>query len=276
MESVNILGIKIDKVTMPQAVQMIENFVRSRRIHFIATPNPEIIMTALRDPEYKTILNNTDLSLADGIGIIWASKVLAIKKLKGFSSLFNPLIIIGKALISLLAIIFWQKLLYTELPERITGVDLVAESSKLASEKGFRVYFLGGMPGVADKASKKLKFLYPALKIAGVYAGYPGENGLADRIRVARPDILFVAYGSPKQEKFIAKNLIKMGVPVAIGVGGAFDFISGKIPRAPSWIRRLGLEWFYRFLCEPAKRINRILIAFPRFACTVVWYKIKN
>ena len=273
-KSIDILGVKINRITMPEVLELCNSFIRSRRVHYIVTPNPEIIIKANTDEEYRTILNNANLALPDGIGVVWAGRV-ANAETDVKNKILKSLYYIFFALTNLLIILFARKRIFSVIPERVTGADLVWEIAKLAAERGYTIYFLGGMPGVAAKTAEKLKFFYPNLKIAGTYAGYPGENSLADRIRVARPDILFVAFGSPKQEKFIAENILKLGVPIAIGVGGAFDFISGKLPRAPKIIRALGLEWLWRF-CRQPKRVKRVFNAFPRFVSAVILWKLNQ
>jgi len=157
--------------------------------------------------------------------------------------------------------------------ERITGVDLTWEICKLAAKKGYSVYFLGAAEGVAQKAAQRIKLLYPDLKIAGTYAGMPDEEGIIDRINDTKPDILLVAFGAPKQDFFIQEYLPKLPtVKLAMGVGGSFDFISGKVKRAPQIYRDLGLEWFYRFYNEPWRAL-RIFNATVRLMVSVVKYK---
>lgn len=234
-----ILGIKIDQVDFPKTTQKINQFIQQKKPHQIVTINPEFIMTALNDKEFKKILNKADLAIPDGIGIILASKIFR-KSLK----------------------------------ERITGVDLIYKIAELAHQKGYSIYFLGGEEGIAKKTALKLKEMFPKMKIAGVEGGSPYDLNAIQRLKEAKPDILLVAFGHPRQEKYIYKYRESFNVPVMIGVGGAFDFISKKIPRAPLWIQKVGLEWFYRLIKEPW-RIKRQLVL-PKFAFLVLLEYIKT
>lgn len=231
-----ILGVRIDNVGLQEVIAKITAFLLLNGCRQIATVNPEFVVMAQKDPEFKAILSQTDVSVADGKGIILAARFLGQK-----------------------------------IKERITGVDLTWEICKLAAEKGFSVYFLGAAEGIAAKAAKRIAMIHPGLKIAGFYAGTPQEEGLVERINKTNPDILLVAYGAPKQEKFIWQNRERLNCKVAMGVGGTFDYIAGIVPYAPLWLRKLGLEWFYRLLTQP-RRFKRIL------AATVVfpWLVIKS
>jgi len=232
---ISILGIQVDDVTYQEALMWMEEFINDGRLHQVVTINPEFIMTAREDPDFARILNESHLALPDGQGLLWAARLLG-----------------------------------TPLKERVTGVDTLMRMAALAAEKGYRVCFLGAAKGVADTTARELSRRYRSLDVVGTYAGSPAlkeEDEIVNIIRQARPHILFVAYGAPQQEKWIARNLSRLGVPVAMGVGGAFDFISGRAKRAPSWLQRLGLEWLYR-LCHQPWRWRRML-ALPRFAWLV-------
>lgn len=227
-----ILGIKIDRVDFGQTLNIIDRFVKEKSPHQIITVNPEMIMTAQKDREFKKVLNTSDLNVPDGIGIVWASKIL------------------GKPL-----------------KERIAGIDLVWTLAKLAHDRGYSIYFVGAGEGIAKKVADKLKIKYPKMEIAGTESSSPYDINLIERIGKTKPDILLVAFGHPKQEKWLAKYKHRFGVPVCIGVGGAFDFISGKTRRAPLWLSKMGLEWLYRLIQEP-QRIKRQL-SLPKFAWLV-------
>lgn len=207
-----IFGVKIDDVNMDEAVSKVHVWLQGKAKKYIVTPNPEFIMTAQDDPEFKKILNKADLSIPDGVGL----------KLSG------------------------------RIKNTIPGTDLMERLIALAAEKGFVVGLLGGMNGVAEQAAERLQKKYPRLKIDS-----------------SSPDLLFVAFGHPKQEKWIAKNLSRFPVKVAMGVGGAFDYISGQVPRAPIRLRRIGLEWLFRLLLQPW-RIKRQLKLL-----TFVWFCVK-
>lgn len=225
-----ILDVKIDDLTFPQVMAKINLFLREKKLHQIVTVNPEFVLAAQKDKEFRKVLNSADLSIPDGFGLK-----------------------IGAAILN-------QKI-----GERITGVDLTWEIAKLASQKGYRLYLLGATPGVGLKAAKRLKLLYPKLKIVGCYAGKPDEPGIINKINNSKADILLVAFGAPKQDKFIFRNSNKLKVKIAMGVGGTFDYIAGVVPRAPVWMRKLGLEWLYRLIKQPSRlgRIFRAVIIFP-------------
>lgn len=203
-----ILGVRVDDISMDEALVRIRDFLNDGQQHYIVTPNPDFLLKARKDKEFREILNEADLSLPDGVGLIFASRFLG-----------EPL------------------------KKRITGLDLI-ENCK-AKILNCRVFLLGGFNG----AAKKIADTWPAA------VGY-GEDidgmELFAQIRECQPNILFVALGAPKQEKWIVENLVKIpSVKVAIGVGSAFNLISGQIKRAPKIFRTLGLEWFWRLFLEP-------------------------
>ena len=235
-----ILDVKIDGLSFSQVKQKITQFLNTPGLKQIVTVNPEFVLAAQKDREFKKILNQAELSVPDGFGLKIAGIILEEK--------------IG---------------------ERITGVDLTWELAKMAAEKGDSIFLLGARSGVAEKTAKRLKFLYPNLKIAGTYAGKPEEGGIIERINKSGADILLVAFGAPKQEKFIYQHHHELKCKLAMGVGGTFDYISGIMPRAPRWMRSLGLEWLYRLIKQPSRlgRIFRAVIIFPG---RVLGYKIFN
>ena len=164
------------------------------------------------------------------------------------------------------------RLLGHPLRQRVTGSDGIWHIAELAARRGYRLFLLGAAPGVAEEAARRLCDQYPGLVVASTYAGSPAaeeESAIVERIRNARADILLVAYGHPRQEKWLARNLVRSGAAVGLGVGGAFDFVAGVAVRAPRWMRRLGLEWLYRLWREPW-RWQRML-ALPQFAALVLW-----
>jgi N-acetylglucosaminyldiphosphoundecaprenol N-acetyl-beta-D-mannosaminyltransferase len=231
----------VDAVTFDQTLACIEDFIADGGPHQITTVNPEFVMAAQSDAEFRDIINNSALALPDGVGAWWASRRLG-----------RPL------------------------PDRIPGVDLVERLAALSGIRGYRLYFLGAMPGVADQAVEALRARYPEVVMAGAYAGSPqlqDEASIVARIRATKPHILFVAYGAPAQDRWIARNLDRLEVPVCIGVGGSFDFLAGVHPRAPRWLRRLGLEWLHRLFTQP-RRWRRMLVL-PIFAWRVLWSRGK-
>jgi N-acetylglucosaminyldiphosphoundecaprenol N-acetyl-beta-D-mannosaminyltransferase len=236
-DSLFILGVRVDAVTFDEVLARIEAFIADGHPHQVVTVNPEFVMTAQSDAEFRRIINDSALALPDGTGVWWASRHLG-----------QPL------------------------PERIPGVDLVERLAALSAARGYRLYFLGAMPGVAERAVETLRARYPGLVVAGVYAGSPRAEDEADivaRVCAARPDVLLVAYGAPAQDHWIARNLNRLGVPVCIGVGGAFDYIAGVRPRAPHWLRQVGLEWLHRLVTQPWRW--RRMLALPRFAWRMLW-----
>lgn len=236
-----ILGVKVDKATYEEALQKAKRLIDGGGKHYIVTPNPEFIVLAQKDAEFRKILNSASLSIPDGIGLVWAAKILR-----------------------------------KNLPERVTGVDLLEGLAALAAEHGFNIFLLGGKEGVAAKAADVLKIRYPKLEIAGIYGGKaePEFDALTRSHLVSKKiDILAVAYGPPRQEKWIARNLPYIDVKLAIGVGGALDYISGQKKRAPRFVQKIGLEWFYRLISEP-RRLKRQL-SLPYFALLVFKNRFK-
>ncbi len=223
-----ILGVPFDHVTITQSIAHIDAMIASRRPHYVVTANVDFLVQAHADVELRRILLEADLVLCDGTPLVWASRWLG-----------NPL------------------------PERVAGSDLAPALIQSAAEKGHRLFFLGAASGVAAEAEAKLKAQYPALQIVGTYS--PPFSQLLDmdheeisrRIRAARPDILLVSFGCPKQEKWIAMHHRALGVPVAIGVGATLDFLAGRMKRAPGLMRRTGTEWLYRLWQEPGRLYRR-------------------
>ena len=234
-ERVNILGVDVDAVTMAEAVDVVRRAMDTRAGVMVATANAEMLMRATHDEELRRILNASALVVPDGAGTVWAARYL------------------GHAM-----------------PERVAGYDLAQELLRCAPAEGRRVYFFGSAPGVAEKAKAKAEQLYPGIEIVGVRNGFfsPADNAaIIAEIRAARPDLLLVALGVPKQEKWIAAHLAELDVPVAIGVGGTLDVMAGVMKRAPLWMQRAKLEWLFRGLMQP-KRAGRLL-ALPKFVLKV-------
>lgn len=235
-ERAEILGVQVHLLTSQEALARVESFVRQRDARQVVTINPEFVMRARRDEPFRRVLNSADLALADGIGLVWAARLLG----------------------------HW-------LPERVAGSDLVLRIAQRAAEAGWRLYFLGAPPGVAEQAAQTLRDRHPGLQVAGTWAASPApevEGDIVARIRAAHPDLLFVAYGAPAQDMWIARNLSTLGVPVAMGVGGTLDFIAGRSRRAPRWVQSLGLEWLHRLIHEPWRW--RRMLALPHFAWAVL------
>jgi len=233
-EKIDLLGIGITNATEIQVLEFIvENLEKQTEKYYIVTPNPELLVIANTDKEYKKILNNARLALADGIGVLVASRI------------------IGKPL-----------------KQRITGVDLVENLCREVAEKPITTGFLGAGSGVADLAAECLRNKYPGLKVKLVASEW------SDNLKLDKIDILFVAFGSPKQEVWISNNLHNIPAKVIIGVGGSFDFISGRVPRAPRLLRKLGLEWLFRLIIQPW-RIKR-QVSLIRFVILVLRELLKS
>jgi N-acetylglucosaminyldiphosphoundecaprenol N-acetyl-beta-D-mannosaminyltransferase len=239
-KTVDILGIPVDAVTMKDAVGKVGAFVREGGKHAIYTPNAEIMMAAQRDPELGDILKKADMLVADGAGVVLASKLLG-----------RPV------------------------PEKVSGVDLVREIFQAYASDGLSCYLFGAKPGVAAEAAEKIKAEYPGLAIAGFHDGYFSEHQedeIIDDINRSSPDILLVALGAPKQEKWIYSRLDRLNAKVCIGVGGTVDILSGRVRLCPDFFRRNGLEWLYRLYKEP--RRARRMLDLPRFMLRVLYARV--
>lgn len=254
-KKIEIAGVKFDPITYDLALEAINSFVSGDNKHLIVTPNPEMILDANKNEEFIETLNSASLSIPDGIGVLWASYYLNLpdKKTKCGKcfQLFS----------SLLSIFLFPKKIRGIFPERVTGSDLFNKVIEKSQDKKWRIFLLGAGIGVGQKAIDNLLKKYPKAIFAGSYSGSPNvdeERNICEMINIARPDILFVAYGSLVQELWIKRNLNKLTtVKVAAGVGGAIDFAAGKIKRAPLLLQKIGLEWLWRLIQEP-RRIKRI------------------
>ncbi|MGL4363567.1 MAG: WecB/TagA/CpsF family glycosyltransferase [Cellulosilyticaceae bacterium] len=242
MKKIKILGVNVDMVTMQEAVERADRYIREAGFHSIFTPNPEIIMLAQDDEEMMRAMQQADLIIPDGIGVVIASKIQ-----KG-----------------------------EQLPERVPGFDFVQETMKRAADKGYTYYFLGGKPGVAEEAKKKMEEKYPGIQIAGYKDGYFKEEDIPnviEDINNSKANILLVCLGAPKQEKWIMKYKDQLPfVRIAVGAGGSLDGMAGIVPRAPKFYQAIGMEWLYRLAKQPS-RWRRVLVI-PQFLVKVV--KEKN
>ncbi len=237
MDKVNILGVNVDCVTNDEAVEKIITMLSENKDHAVFTPNSEIILMAYKDSNFCNILNSADLLTADGIGVVYASRIL--KK---------------------------------PLSERVAGYDVACGVIDRIAETGHRLYLFGGKPGIAEQAAENLKAKYPFINIVGMHDGYfqPEEtSAIIDDINASGADLLFVCLGAPAQEKWISANRDKLSCKVMMGIGGSLDVFAGVVERAPEKWCKLGLEWLYRLKKEPwrAKR----MMALPKFALTVIF-----
>ena len=237
-----LLGVPVDAVTYDIWMRKIASWVAAGGgARHVCTVNPEFIMIAQGDPIFFNILNRAEICVADGVGLLWASRRLG-----------------------------------APLPERVTGSDGVPLIARHAAQDGWKLFLLGAAEGIAESAAAILREQHPQLIIAGVYGGSPApseEDAIVARINASGADILLVAYGAPNQDKWIARNLPRLDVAMAMGIGGSLDFIAGLVPRAPQWMRARGLEWLYRLLRQPW-RLRRML-RLPRFALAILRQKAR-
>jgi N-acetylglucosaminyldiphosphoundecaprenol N-acetyl-beta-D-mannosaminyltransferase len=220
---------------MDAAVGRIEQLVDGGGHHLVATINPEFVMRARADHEFARVLESADLCLADGSGVVWAARR------QGCS-----------------------------MREPVTGVDLIPQLAALCARRRFRLFLLGAAPGVASDLASRLRADHPDLDVMA-HAGSPDPSADAEALALIRghePQVLLVAYGHPNQELWIDRLSDSLGVAVAIGVGGAFDYLTGRVPRAPAWMRRSGLEWLFRLIRQPW-RIRRMAVL-PIYALRVL------
>jgi N-acetylglucosaminyldiphosphoundecaprenol N-acetyl-beta-D-mannosaminyltransferase len=237
LRSVDVLGVRVDDVTYPEALAVLREAIRRRTPHVVTTPNPEIVMLARRDAAFQATLNRAALNIPDGIGLLVAAR-LARHRLR----------------------------------QHVQGTDLVLLLAAESARAGHRWFLLGGEGNVAARAAGALAVRFPGLRIVGAEPGSPlAEDDLASRERIAAVgpvDVLLVAYGAPKQEAWLDRNLAALGIPVGIGVGGVFNYFSGDAPRAPRWVRRVHFEWLHRLLTQPWRW--RRQLALPAFAALAV------
>ena len=232
MSRIKFLNTEVDNLTMNEAVQKIEQLILSKKPSYVVTPNVDHIVKLEKDKEFQEVYKEADLILTDGMPLIWISK---IKK--------------------------------TPIKEKVSGSDLFPEVCKLAANKGYKVFLLGAAEGVAAKAAENLKEKYKGLNIVGTYSpSYGFEKNeeeiqqIIKMINEVKPEVLAVGLGAPKQEKFLYNYRNQLNVPVALAIGASIDFEAGNIDRAPEWMQRSGLEWFYRLCKEPKRMFKRYLV----------------
>jgi N-acetylglucosaminyldiphosphoundecaprenol N-acetyl-beta-D-mannosaminyltransferase len=247
MEIVKIFGVNIHNISFEETIELIKEYLEGNTLKTIYTPNTEIVMTAKEDNDLKDLLNDGDLIIPDGIGLIYGSKIR-----------------------------------HKPLKERVTGYDISIKMLEIANENNYSIYLLGGKDGVAEDAVRRIQSDYPNVRIAGFHHGYfkgshlglsnePDEEEIIECINKSAPDIIFVGLGFPKQELWIDANKNKLKGKVIIGNGGVMDILAGNSKRAPEIFIKLGLEWFYRLIKDPS-RIKRQM-ALPKFMIQVILNK---
>lgn len=237
MQSVDVLGVRVDDVTYAEAMAILLTAIASRTPHVVTTPNPEFVMLARGDRVFRTALNRSALNIPDGIGLLLAARLAGDR-----------------------------------LREHVQGTDLVLMLARASAQAGHRWFLLGGYPDVASRAAEALAMRFPGLIIVGAEPGSPlpaDDAQVRARVAAVGPvDVLLVAYGAPKQELWLDRNLAELGIPVGIGVGGVFNYLSGDAPRAPAWVRRIHFEWLHRLLTQPWRW--RRQLALPVFGALAV------
>jgi N-acetylglucosaminyldiphosphoundecaprenol N-acetyl-beta-D-mannosaminyltransferase len=240
-ERITLMGCQVDNLTMEETLGKVEGFIASGRPHQHVVVNVDKLVKASRDEQLRQIINDCALVNVDGMPVVWASRLL------------------GKPL-----------------KERVAGVDLFEALMRRAGDKGWRVFLLGAREEVVSAVKATYERKYPNLVIAGYRNGYwngeQEEAAVVEQIQAARADLLFVAISSPKKEQFLGRYQAAMQIPFAMGVGGTFDVAIGRVRRAPLWMQKSGLEWFYRFLQEPRRMFRRYFIDDMAF----VWLFIKE
>ena len=234
---VTIGTISISNLTWPEAISRVEELIRSDSEEYVLTPNVDHIVQAESDHYLREIYASSPLVVPDGMPIIWASHFLG-----------------------------------TPLKEKISGSDFLIRFCQVAAEKGYRIFFLGGQDDASTISAEILSCRFPGLEIVGIHSPPIGfeedeesNSRVLDMINTARPDLIFVGLGTPKQEKWIYENRHRYRARVSFPVGAGFDFLSGKSRRAPFWMRRMGLEWLWRLLLDPRRLFYRYLVRDMRF-----------
>jgi N-acetylglucosaminyldiphosphoundecaprenol N-acetyl-beta-D-mannosaminyltransferase len=232
MPSLQILGIGFHPLTLQGAVSLIETWIQARRPRHICLANAQSVSLCWEYPEYRRTLDHADLVLPDGMSIVWGGRWIGV-----------------------------------QLPERVAGPDLTEALCAAGERKGYRIYLLGSTPENLERLRQSLLLRHPRLQIVGTHSPSmssclsPQENeNIRQRIQAVQPDILLVGMSAPKQELWIASNLHTLNVPICMGIGAAFDFLSGRIPRAPLFLQKCGLEWLYRLYREPRRLWKRYLL----------------
>jgi len=238
-----VLGTRLDRLTLTEAAERVIGLTEHGRFSLVVTTNPEMIMQARYDPELRAILDEAALSVADGVGVVWASRFLGCP-----------------------------------VPERVAGIDLMDAVLSRAAEDGLGVYLLGTRQHTIERAASAVVRAHPGLRLVGYHHGYFGDDEaprIIESIRNVGPDLLFSGMGVPRDQKLLYRWRERLGPLTAMGVGGSFDVIAGEKRRAPAWVRRLHGEWLYRVLTEPS-RLPRQATRLPAFVASVFAERLSN
>lgn len=231
---IEIMGVHFDNVTMQEALGIADYLLSEPGASYCVTPNSEIVYEAMHDPSLMEILNQADLVLPDGSGVVLASEILK-----------------------------------TPLKEKVAGVDFSTNLLGILEEQGKSLYLLGAKPGIAELAADKMHSMHPKLNIIGMHDGYfQDDDDVIETINALSPDALFVCLGVPRQERFMAEHLNDLKVRLMIGLGGTLDSFAGTVKRAPKWMIRMNLEWLYRLIKEPWR--FRRMLRLPKFLFAVI------
>ena len=237
---IDIMGLQFDNITMEEALDAAKVLLQGEHAARVVTPNAEIAYEALHDENMRTLLNSAELMLPDGAGVVLASKILK-----------------------------------TPLKQKVAGVDFADRLLSILEKTGGGLFLLGSKPGIAELAAQKMLEKHPKLHICGMNDGYfKDEAPIIEKINAARPDVLFVCLGAPKQELFMKDHLDALHVKLMIGLGGSLDSFAGTVKRAPKWMIRCNLEWLYRLIKEP-KRFGRML-RLPKYLFAVLGKRIRG
>lgn len=254
---IQVAGLQIDNLTGAQVLERIDQFVQSGRPHYIVTAYSEFAVMASKNARYHAALNNADLAVPDGIGILWAAKFQAQPANNFFT-------IMWAWLRTLAQIILNPQALRSVIREQVSGSRLVWDIARLCAEKHYKLALVGGQDNVAQLAAQKLRERFPNLQIAMAASDEPFDHNMVQKIRASNSDILLIAYQPPKQEMWLAENIRDLNVKMGIGLGGTFDYLAGKRRPAPDWVHYIGLEWLWRLITQPwrIKRMWRAIVVF--------------
>lgn len=237
---INIMGVEFDSLTISEAVERAETLIAERSAAYVVTPNPEIVMTCWDNPDAMEAVQNADLVLPDGVGVVYGAKILG-----------------------------------TPLKGKLPGIDFATELMRRLAKRGGRVYLLGAKPGIAELAGERMQEQFPGLIVCGTHDGYFQEDApVIEEINALQPDLLLVCLGAPKQELWMHRNRPLLKVGLMAGLGGSLDVFAGTVKRAPVFFQKLGMEWFYRLLKEPW-RFKRMM-KLPKFLFACIGKKFRR